>query len=361
MTSEYHPSLLLIGRLIAGTCHGLTILTALIHAPEITSNGDVRHQVILTLGIVLGLSFVLPTLILIQFFHYKFVEKIIGVICLIQGGCVLFTNLFYVKESPSFILQKGCVDAEDVASSEAFKTFKIHQDVVGENTELLSRFSILKSYVADEKCRSPNILANGNGRPLAVCIAARLLSVLTFNVFTLYYNGQVIRELTRNSPTLPLVSLYLICGMITTIIFFNCIRHGMYLIIGALSIVNFTLVILMIWFHVMQIEYVFWLFILYVFCAVTFLYCFAMPLDVYGMINLSEAFDLSKKPFSIAFVLAIEYMVHILFYSSFKLKMQFVPWLIISVGLLVFSFLSYLGIPRNTHKLMLEKCPAAYK
>lgn len=360
MTSQ--PNLVVVGRVLAGLTHGLTLLTTLIHAAEITSDGIQRHKLLSTVGFVLAYSYLLPAIILVRSAPANVSNIIIGAQCAVLSVCAFVINSYFTKESPSYVLMNGDPSSE-VESTAAFELFKYLRSDTVPAGQLPSEFFILKSHVISEKRASPNIIASGNFRVLLLCAATRLVSVFSFNFAVAYFVilFQNLAFYGAQATSFPLILLYLICGSITTL-FIVKQRKRLYLMVIAFGFIHTALgICLLLNFKFMDLYVNALPLFVGVISGFIYVYCFALPSDILSLINLSEAFSLSKRPASIAIVLAFEYLIHLVMAWLAILEEDIAVWLIVSIGVMFCGIVSHVWIPRKTIELSLETCPDAYK
>lgn len=359
-TSNLHVWTLVAGRAIAGLGNSLTILTVLVHASEVASHQNYRHKVLLIVGLLLALSH-LPPAIIVPRVTFELTNMLISVEYFMLALAAFAANSYYTKESPSFLLYRSNSSAE-TESQATYDLFKFLQTGPIPVVQLRTEYESLKAYVEAESSSSKSICADGNVKPLILCISIRLCSMLSFN-FATCYNVILIQNLYAHGDnvSLTLISFYLICGSITTIFIYRN-RHRLCSIVIGFASVHALIVIVMVVSPVFTDIYVNpWPVVIGILSGIIYVYCFAQPLDIMGWIIVSEAFALSKKPVSIAATIIVEHSLHIILIVLALFTYDLEIWITVVFGSLVFAWFSYYSLPRRTDYLALIKCPDAYK
>lgn len=165
-------------RILCGVSHGITYVTILIHASEV-SIARLRGMVVGTVHLCLVIGVFITSSSLMPVFGARSYEidptKTIGfngLICVLSG---LLLGIFFNRESPVFYIRRYCdQDALNVMMqlrSESHVTQEIRQDL-----------DELKIMVAEDYQSDSCIISRKNLRPLLAIITLRIIFVASFNM-----------------------------------------------------------------------------------------------------------------------------------------------------------------------------------
>lgn len=353
MAAEWHPETLIPGRIVAGFSYGLIYFVTLIHTSETASN-EFRHFVVLNIGFTFGLSILVVAVISLSSYNVEGLQGNAAITTLIYGIIAFINNYFSTQESPIFLLQKQTDDTE-VATIEAYETFRVLQKRRMTCMEMQRRFLQLKAYVMDERQYSTNILDGNNMRAILLGTCIRLTTCLSFNLGICFVAINMEQLIFSNDESHMLRITFLcwfVCGTLTIFITYK-IRNCLYLAALAFGIVaTVNVIALIVFIDIFK----------YVLAAVlgAYVLCASLPLEILGGIYISEAFPLSKKPLSMAFALCMEFAAHILL-TLFVLQQMFIPfWFLTSLSLIGLGFKLSWSIPQDTHKMTLQQSAMAF-
>lgn len=305
------------------------------------------------IGWILAFSVTFAATIIISAYNNQKVEGFIGIVSVMHVAITIYYNFSKTVEAPSFLIRNQTNDLES-ETSESFDTFKGLQSPRLTDEEVRVRFDQLKSYVSTGKNQSANIFTDGNLKPLILCSLIRLTNSLSFYFGTWLLLIMLSQEYQVYFPIYLWIGL--LCGTVTIFIVYR-FKHLTYLIVVILGVAYAPgflggpdVVASM-------------LKVVSLIALMIFLWCFPMPLEMIGMAHLTEAFPIAKKPFSVAFVLASEFVVNILFalYILHVLDDLYLFGGILFTIFLCIYFVIYLFVPRNTGNSSLEECANIYK
>lgn len=357
MMAEWYQETLIPGRLCAGISHGFVYIATLIHTSE-TASKEFRHFLVLNVGFTFGLSILVVAVISLSSYKAGGLEANTAITTFIYAILALVNNHFSTQESPIYLLQKQNMDTEG-AAAEAYETFRILQKKRMSCIEIQRRFTELKASVIEESFQSRKIFDDGNFNAIILATCIRLATVLSFNlglVLMALEMGKLV-IVTDESHMLRIIFLCWFVGGTLTIFISYKYRHYLYLvalIFGIISTVNIILLIVGIGIFIRIFLFVLTVSLLY------YVLCISLPLEILGGIYLSEAFPLSKKPFSIAVTLTVEYLVHILLTFFIMENMMISFWFVTSLSLIGLGFKLFWCVPRDTHQMALPQSARAF-
>lgn len=360
MTAEWQQDVVIPGRIAAGIAYGLIYITALIHTSE-TASKEFRHLLVLNVGYIFALSTLVMAVISVSTYELDGLQSNVALLTAIYASVALIINYRATQESPIFLLQHPNADSEDASTEEAFEVFRVLQKLGMHSSEVHRRFSQLREYVMEASLQSRNIFGPHNIKAMILACCIRLTTALSLNLGIVFIALNMMFFVLSNDSTQILRISFLVwfvCGSSTIFLFYKYkARNYVYfaaLAFGMISTVNILMLILAIDFIIFIFMYV-----IAVALRAYVLFC-SLPLEILGGIYLSETFALSRKPFSMATILCIENLAHILM-TFFVLDKSFIPfWFITSLSLIGLGFKLSWSIPKDTHKMTLQDSANAF-
>lgn len=316
-----HPnSYAVIGRFLAGVTHGLVFHTVLIHSGELGIR-NIRQLIIRPIGVSMLIGTALHYIIYLILGTSDNHFVLPGIISVVLSVIALILSFVFTYESVPWLIRCGN------NPTLALQTWLILQNEpsVANDSLLIQEFNDLKKEIEETDRLSPNVLSDGNVGALLKCIGVRILAAFVSSpaIYALI-------TLAENKDTFSLAGI--IIRLFFAILWLYFLIDKLRKDEGAIPIIivlGLELIIANVcyifdwsnWF-----TYILWHLILYVLLT--------LPIfDYMGHIYLSELFPFAKKDWSVAYVLIIEYVVHILLIAA----AVFVPWHSSHLVLLVFG------------------------
>lgn len=339
--------------------HGILYITTIIHSAENASK-NFRHILLLTFGYNFGLSVAAGSLLYMPLNRGVNPETLIGTATAVIAFVGVICTRFLVKESPLYLLQQQRIVYEEDLS-EAYDTFtSLHKKMLTPD-EIQKKFDEAKLHFADEMSNSQNIFTDGNFKTLFLCLCARLVGVLSFNLpLVLHVVSSKIFEELRDDVNLLMFTIivWFIGGMFMLCLFHQLNKKHSFYIISVICGICLTLKCVLIVSHVqgyMIKEYI------PHFILSLYFFLISLPMEMISTLYLSEAFIVPKKPFSIAIITTFEHLLHILLIVLYENGRDESFWIITGLGLIGLSVKVYWSLPRKTNGLTLHQSVNAFK
>lgn len=352
--------MLLFGRTFAGIFHGLIYLTTIIHTAENASK-YIRHLLMIEFGINSGISLACIALLRIPPYDQFHSDTIVAVPTLILIIIGIFATHIFTKESPIYLLQhQKLVYEEDL--SEAYDTFVSLQKSNITTEEIDEKFDEIKAMLAEESQQTQNPFTDGNLKSLFLCLCCRLVALLSFNlpfiIEVLLAENSIVSDKIENSHQIMIIILiWFIIGTLTIIILHHLNKKYLIFLFSTLFGISSTFVRIL---FIFDIRYS----LVYYLPAVLVLFYFyivTLSMDTMSTLCISEAFSTPKRATSIAVIVIIEHLLHIILLIMYFNKMSNTYWMIVSLGLMGLSFKVYWNLPRDTDGLSLHQSVFVYR
>lgn len=358
MMAEWHQDFIILGRITAGIAYGLIYITTIIHTSEAASK-EFRHLLVLNVGYTFGLSSLIMAVITISTYALDGLHNNVALATFVCSSIALVFNYSSTQESPIYLLQQTVDNGNGSSSESAFEAFRVLQKRGMHISEISRRFSQLKEYVSEATVESRNILSHNNIITMTLVCCIRFTTALSLNIGIIFIalNMEFIFLPNSGLQTFRTAFLiWLVCGTATLFLFYRS-RNYVYIaamVFGIISTINILVLIL-------AIDFVIIIFMQIIVVALrAYIICFTLPLEILGGVYLSEAFTLAKKPISMAVVLCIDNLTHILM-TFFVLEKLFIPfWFITSLSLIGLGLKLCWSIPKDTHKMTLQESANAF-
>jgi hypothetical protein len=333
----------IVGRFLAGVTHGLVLHTVLIHSGEMGIR-KTRQFIIRPLGfaIIIGMALHYSIKELLQMQNDQFILP--GTLSLILSTIALVFSFCFTYESVPWLIRCG----NNVTL--ALQTWLVIQgepDAVTAS-HLVREFDDLRHNIETSDNLSANILTNGTAIALIKCSFVRMLSAVTISPMTF-----VLITLAENNDTFD-VFLSVLARVILAIIFlyfqFDRISKDADCILCVI-LFGIEIILTNICF-VSQLKG--WLMDLLWYCMlVTFLIAPTI-FDFVSYVYLSELFPFRKKDWSIAMVLILEYLVHILLigFCTF-VPLQYGYMALLGIGVIITALAAVIFCTVNVNDLLM--------
>lgn len=289
-----------MGRFLAGVTHGLILHTIIIHAGELGIR-SIRQLVIRPIGvtILVGIAFQKCLFDLLPANDSYFLLP--GVVSLVLAVAGLILSFTFTHESVPWLIRSGNSD------NLALETWLALQDEPAANPEsrIVREFYDLKADIEAQSQTNRNVLADGNIKSLFKCTLVRIISALVMSpaLFALI-------TLAEHRDTFSVLNGVLLRVLMALVFLYFLVDHLSKDADSILSVVWFG--IKLVFLNVSVIfEWSNWFTTLTWYCTLASLVIAPPVFEFLGHIYLSELFPYSKKDWSVAIVLIIEYIVHI--------------------------------------------------
>lgn len=307
---------------MAGVTHGLVLHTVLLHSGEVGIR-NTRQFIIRPIGfaILIGTALHYALKEFLQLHDSQFVLP--GTLSLILSTIALLFALLFTYESVPWLIRCG----NNVTL--ALQTWLILQ---GESnaaaaSHLVREFDDLRHNIETLDSLSANILTNGNAVALIKCSFVRILSAIAMSPITF-----VLITLAENKETFDVflgVLLRILFAIIFLYLLFDRISKDADSISGVilfgLEIICSNTCFILQWAN--------WFTHLLWYCTLVSFLIAPTIFDFVSYVYLSELFPFCKKDWSIAIVLILEYLVHILliFIGAF-IPLQYCHLTLLAIG-----------------------------
>lgn len=292
--------LMTVARCLVGFGHGFCYLTVVVHASEIVTQ-KLRGMTVATLNfcvissIMMSGSFTMANNVEEQGFNSMKWMGITGVIFSAMG--IIFTFIFTREAPVTLIRQKKFDQAVSLMiqlRSESSETWSIRNE-----------YNELKAMVEEDEQTNERILDDRNMRPLMLITLLKVGSVLAFNfglnmirLKTMFVDAEGV-----NYTVMILMNIRMMAALVTLFTIDSKGRRPHFL----LSFVGSSVILIALGFVVAVDSSMNWLLGALQICyEIVGGFGIGMISDVYA----SEAFNIVKKPKSILFTTAVEYLLH---------------------------------------------------
>lgn len=306
---------------------------------------SIRHLIIRPIGVavLLGTAIHYIIYLILDTNDNHFVLP--GIISLVLSVIALILSIVFTYESVPWLIRCGN------NPTLALQTWLILQNEpsVASDSPLIQEFNELKKETEETNRLSPNVLGDGNAAALLKCIGVRILAAIVSSpaIFALI-------TLAEHTETFSIIGI--IIRLVFAILWLYFLIDKLRKDEGAIPIAILLGIALIVanlcsifdWFNWFT-NYL-WHMVLYILLT--------LPVYEYmGHVYLSEVFPFAKKDWSIAYVLIIEYVVHILLIAS----AVFVPWqsshivLLVVGGIMTALGFTLYGVVSEREMLMLRE------
>lgn len=360
LQAVFPRSIIAIGfaRFLAGTAHGMAYVIVLIHGGEVLVK-ELRGITMAAVNYILFLGILSHGLVSSFVLYDSNVQpaRIVGIAGAMSILIAVAVGQFMSYESPVFLVRKNR-DADAVRS-----LMKLRLEST-ETIEVRQAFVDIKVMLREDSCTSSSIVADGNWRPLVWICFGKVAATLSFNsavnLVRLTFIDKIFCIEVYSLSALVILGIRALSGIvfIYTIDKFGRKPHQ------ALSALFSGAVLSSMGIVYLIVESVDKYAVVAVFLIYDIFACAGVTLvpDV----HLSEAFPTTKKSFSVATVLTVESLTHVLILSIGSLSWDytdcdFYGTILLSCGLpmmMIGAFL-HVMIP-ETAKLSLRQSRAAF-
>lgn len=335
-------SLLYIGRMIAGLNHGLIHLVVIVHASDNTSK-RARGAILRSISYIMTFSLLIAVVTCTPFKSYTQTTLGMGVYSVGYAIFALILTPIATNESIPFLIVK------DQIPLALHKYVKLRSERVP-TPQTKKGFDIIHDTTVEDLLSSGNIFEKENRRPLALVLAGRILSLCLNNVPILIFMSENVlhglREGTFNHLELKILLIYIqigriILGFVPMFFATPFYRIRLVYILSVITgITIFLLIVPLIISNPKGAIEAFW-------SAVAILcYLFtSLGADAIQYVQAAEAFPLTKKQNSFAFIAIVEYVCHIILFVLYNARFEKTFIILCSVPLIVISYLLYRVMP----------------
>ncbi|CAO1333153.1 unnamed protein product [Diamesa serratosioi] len=292
---------ILISRLLAGFAHGLCYLTVIVHGSEIMV-AKLRGMVLTSLNFCI-ISSILVTGAYTMAYKQDTNSAIIyvGITgCIYAFMAVIFIPIF-TKETPVTFIRKKRNDL-------ALKMMLGLRNESNETWSIRNEFIELETMVSEDEQINGGIFREGNFRPIALTTLLKVGYVLSFNFplnIVRLSLPTIFREGSFDYTVIVLMSIRMCVAMVVMFTIDKGRKIHFLISSGGCSVVLilFGTIILAIDFEEQK-----WL---YTFLQLCYEIFSGIGMGLVADVYLSEAFNVMKKPSSIAFTTIVEFILHI--------------------------------------------------
>lgn len=289
--------------------HGIVYLTTVIHASENAAK-EVRGMVVSVINVMIFVGVAISATVIIMVTYDRGdnfnSDRVIGIIGLILSVASVLCTVFFDTESVAYLLVRN----ED---NEALNCMKNLRAETNETWRVTDDIQELHTMVKEDVRDGINIFTEGNAKPLASMVVLFVLGVLTNNylVNIILFNFLALAIGWPHFMLAPIILASVRAGMaIISVFFSDIVGRKIHLTITGVSLFVVIIIGIIVIFTSPHI----WLIGSF---AIVFQVFVAIGVDPIQHVFLSEAFSTSKKPFSIAFVMAVENSLQILFIGMY--------------------------------------------
>lgn len=285
------------GRIISGLNHGLIHLIVVIHASDNVSKRS-RGAILRSISYVLTFSLFIAVITIASNGDDERTNISMGIYTLGYAIFALVLIPSATNESIPFLILH---DKEEIAILKYVQLRSERSPTV----QTQHGFDIIKETVLQDQKHSRNIFARDNLKPLALITGARLISLFLTNVpLMIHLLDKLVDEITPQNLSW-LLSARIFCGFIPIFLASPTIRNGLIyklafgsgIVLLALEAFDGASVILD---------------RLLVVTAVFFYLITTIGLDAIQYVQAAEAFPLTTKQYSFAFIAIVEHITHLL-------------------------------------------------
>lgn len=304
-------AVVIVIRILNGLGHGIVFISLVTQAGE-NADKNMRGTIVSTINFALYLGIFLSVVITgtipLNFFGFPDVlsaDRIIGIIGI---------SFAIVSMAVTFGLSIETVPHNLTKNKHIEAMFSLQRlRGTGETPQLIREMEEFNLMVMQDKQDSRYIFNNGNGIPLMQTILIRLMVALTnnllLNIVLITFNVAFVSILQFRLTSLILVSPRLLASAVQ--IFFADVVRRKTQIRESFVLAGLTLIVLGIFLNVLSQTNRSLPYVLAALSLVFQLAC-GSGIDQMQDVYLSEAFSTAKKPWSIAFVTAVEHLFHII-------------------------------------------------
>lgn len=292
--------------------HGIVYLTAVIHVSENAAK-EVRGMVVSIINVMTFVGIATSATILVTVTYERGdqfnSDRVIGIIGLILSVLSVVCTIFLDKESVAYLLVRNMDD-------EALDCMKDLRCETNETWRLTDDIQELQAMVQEDKSHGRNIFTEGNSKPLVLMIVLFFTGMLTNNYLMniILFNFLALAIGWPNFLYAPVVLASVRAATSLLLIFFaDVIGRKIHLTVTGATLFITIFIAIIVFFTSPHI----WVFGAF---AILFQVLVAIGVDPIQHIYLSEAFATSKKPFSIACVMAVENALQILFIGMYFIR-----------------------------------------
>lgn len=332
--------MLYAGRVIAGLNHGLIHLVVIVHASDNTSKRS-RGAILRSISYIMTFSLLIVIVTCTPFSSYRQTTVGMGVYSVGYAMFALILTSIATNESIPFLI---------VQNQEALalhKYVKLRSERVP-TPQTKKGFDIIHDTTLEDLKSSVNIFQKENRRPLALITAARLLSLCMTNIPILMLMSQnVLTEMRSHFQNLELNILLvyiqiarIILGFLPMFFATPFYRIRLVYILSVITGITIFLLIIPQIINTHTTIQAFW-------SAIAILcYLFtSLGADAIQYVQAAEAFPLTKKQYSFAFIAIIEHLCHIILFILYFNNYTIALILCCSVPIIVISSLLFKMMP----------------
>lgn len=354
------PTVLFLGRFLAGLANGLAYLTVITQAAENAVN-QIRGVILRGIGYVLAFSlFIAGFATQGTAANDIEAEWIMGFLNLFYSVLALVLAPLLTIESVPHLMQQSN-DGRCVSDREAIiiATMVQLRNEKGETPKIRHDFIEMKHHLNEDELDSQNPFNRRNIRPLCIIIGVRILSVCAKNIpFTLlimlYFNHMIHSRTFSLYSLLLLLSCRFLFGMFA-MFFIDKFERKKYLYICSI-LCGISMLIICIVNREQIIDKP------YLSIGIIIYFIFAsMSIDCVGHVQTSEAFSYATKSMSITIATGIEHLIHMIFIVIFKFEYDVLTFVLIGIGLMVMGLSTLLTVPAKTKGLSLRQTRDIYR
>lgn len=306
-------ALLFIGRFVSGLNHGLIHLIVIIHASDNVSKRS-RGAILRSISYVLAFSLLVAIVTNASNGDYEQTNLSVGIYTLGYAIFALVLIPSATNESIPFLIMH---DKEEIAILKYVQLRSERSPTV----QTQQGFDIIKATVVADQKYSRNIFARENLKPLALITGARLISLFLTNVPIMIYLLDNIVQQNHITPQklIWLQSARIVFGFIPIFLASPGIRNQLIYKLALSS--GIILLTLQVFREVSEL--------LCQILSITALFFYLVTtigLDAIQYVQAAEAFPLTTKQYSLAFIAIVENLLHVSFIILYHFN--FIPVLI---------------------------------
>lgn len=336
-----------IGRFISGLSHGLIHLIVIVHASDNVSKRS-RGAILRSISYVLAFSLLIAIVTNASHGDFERTNVSVGIYTLGYAifALVLIPNA--TNESIPFLLMH---DKEEFAIQKYVQLRSERSPTPATK----QGFELIKSTVLADQKYSANIFTRDNLKPLALITGARLSSLLLTNVPLMIFllDNIITQNYITPQKLIWLQSARIIFGFVPIFVAEPKIRNRL---IYKLTFCSGCVLFILQLFRELS-EFVGQILSV----AAIFFYLFTtIGLDAIQYVQAAEAFPLTTKHYSLAFVAIIENLIHILLFVLYHFNFISILVYTCAIGLILLSTLMHIYMP-NISALAICDARAFYK
>lgn len=337
-----------IGRLIAGLNHGIIHLVVIVHASDNTSK-RARGAVMRSISYIMTFSLLIAIILCTPFQTYEMRIRGMGVYSIGYGIFAAILTIIATNESIPYLIMKN-----DLTSA-LHKYVKLRSERIP-TPQTKKGFDIIHDTTLEDLELSNNIFVKENSHPLLLITGARLLSLFLTNIPLLIYLSNNVasrnnKDLTSPSqPSSFQITTLIIYIQIGRIIFgfvpmffaTPSFRSRLIYILCFISGITLLPILIANIFDLIPL--------ILSFCSAVTIICYlftSLGADAIQYVQAAEAFPLTKKQFSFAFIAIVEHLYHITIFILYNYSTP-AFLLFCSVPLILFSGYLYKVMPTSS-------------